>query len=67
MNPDGQFWVGKRTVGRQLHISEKTVQRSLRSLNSLGYIRAKKRVGTTPVYTIFFPETDTRLLVLISF
>ena len=52
VNPDGQFWVHKRTVSRQLHISEKSVQRSLKILTGLGYMRVKPRIGTTPLYTI---------------
>lgn len=58
VNSDGQFWVSKRTISRQLHISEKTAQRSLKSIADFRYMRVRRRVGTTPVYTIQFPEPE---------
>jgi hypothetical protein len=57
-NSKGQFWVGKVTASRQLHISPKSVQRSAKNLNTFGYLRVRKRIGTTSVCTIQFPELE---------
>jgi hypothetical protein len=51
-NKQGRCWPSVATIASDAHISERTVQRSLRVLTGAGAIKIKTRVGRSAVYTL---------------
>ena len=60
VNPEGECWPGVDTIARDTGRHRRTVQRALRTLEVLGYVRTRKGGGRkhTSRYLIGFPNRN---------